>query len=79
MYLIDDMIELGLPKGKSFPNKMYKDVAVTIGIGNPNVNSCAILEDVVQSVLSVPKNRIKTVTYLELVKEFGMPDVEIFC
>lgn len=73
MYIFNEMIDLGLKEGQEFTSEDHKIVAQTIGLRNPNVTNRDILVDIVQAVLKVPQDRIRKITYEELVKEFGCP------
>ena len=72
MYIFPEMLSIAR---KKFPTKAYKTVAENIALCNPNVHTADMMIAVVEAILKVPKNRIKTITYNELVDEFGMPDV----
>ena len=75
MYIYEEMIDLGLKEGQTWPSDEHKHVAITIGLGNSNVTTKDKLIEIVQSVLKVPQERIKLVRYNELVAEFGCPAV----
>lgn len=75
MYLIPEMIDIGLDNGQKFPSEAHKRVAEALAIGNPMVKDAETMTQIVQSVIKVPKNRIKTVTYDELRQEFDLPVV----
>ena len=68
-YLLDDMVEIGLPKGEEWPvEEAYKIVAKKLLIGNPTVNSADMFQTGVKNILKIPLDKIKTVTIDELSK-----------
>lgn len=73
MYAFDEMIELGLKEGQSWPNDAYRKVAVTIGLCNPRVDDRDKLIEICQAILQVPEDRIKLVTLEDLIFEFKVP------
>lgn len=77
MYLHDDMIDMGLPEDQEWPDGTYRGVAIKIAINNPNVTSLDKMQEIIEIILNVPAEKIKTITYTELVDKYGMPDVEI--
>ena len=68
MYMIESFIDMGLKKRQKFPSDVYRRVAINLAIGNPLITTRDSLIDVVQSVLSIPKDKIKTVTLNDLSK-----------
>jgi len=72
MYILPDMIEIGLEDGKKFPTEDHKTVAQNIGLCNPEVTNAEKLTYIVNCILNVPNDRIKTVTLEELEKEFNL-------
>lgn len=70
MYIIPEMINMGLKEGQEWPNEAYKIVAQNILLGNPRVNTRDVLNDGVQKILSIPEDKIKTVTFSDL-PEYG--------
>lgn len=66
---------MGLKEGQEFPSEDHKTVAQTIGLCNRNVFDADTLMEIVQSVIKVPVDRIRTVTAMELCEEFGCPVV----
>ena len=75
MYIFPEMIDLGLKQNQSWPTKAHKTVAITLAICNPNVYNKDTLMDVVASVLKVPEDRIKEVTYEELRTKYDLPAI----
>jgi len=78
MYIFPNMIEMGLKEGKTWPSHDHKQIASTIGLCNPNVTTMDTLQAVVTAVCAVPQERIRRVSYKELVDEFDLPDVQIY-
>ena len=70
MYMLNDMIEIGLPKGEEWPTEAYKKVAQNILIGNPNINSIDAFQTGVKNILKIPLDKIKIITIPEL-SEYG--------
>jgi len=75
MYALSEMINLGLKEGQDWPSPEYKMVASVIGLRNRNVTNRDCLIDIVQSVLKVSQERIKSITPDQLYEEFGCPQV----
>lgn len=70
MYLLPDMIDLGLEVGEVFPTEAHRIVAQNLFIGNSDINTRDELADGVSRVLKIPNDRIETITPQELT-EFG--------
>lgn len=68
MYAFEEMIDLGLLYGQSFPTQAHRDVAVVLAVGNPHVMSRDHLTEIVQAVIAVPRREIKKVTVMDLRK-----------
>jgi ribosomal protein S17 len=68
MYALDDMIEIGMEKGKKWKSKAHKDVAIAVCIYNPNVHTAICLGDNVRIINKIPMSKIKKVTVADLVK-----------
>lgn len=73
MYAIPSMIEMGLKEGQEWPSPFHEEIAIALVMGNPNITTKDMLAEVVQSVLTVPKDRIETITIKEIRKEFKCP------
>lgn len=78
MYILPSFLEFGLTEGQVWPTPAHQVVAGTVALCNPNVTTRDRLTDIVQAVLKIPVDRIESVTYPQLVSEFGVPDVGIF-
>ena len=78
MYIIPEMIDMGLEEGQEFPSKAHKAVAEIIALCNPNVFQRDVLTAVVQAVCKVPMEEIVTVKYPTLVDRYGCPDVGMY-
>ena len=72
MYILPDMIEIGLKDGEEFNSEDHRFVAVSFGIANPQVTTKDQLIDIVQAVQRVPQNKIKKVSMVDLRKKYGM-------
>lgn len=68
MYLIDDMVDMGLKDGQEWPSPEHRIVAANIVLGNPLVRDRGALNEVVQKVCDIPASDIKSVTYAQLPK-----------
>jgi hypothetical protein len=66
MYMFPEMINMGLKEGQEWPNEVYKEVAKCVLLCNPRVTTRDVLNEGVQKILSIPEDKIKTVTYAEL-------------
>lgn len=71
MYMIPDMIDMGLKTGQTWPSKAHRQVAQNLFLCNPLIMCRDALNDGVQKVIAIPKHRIKTITLAEL-PEFGL-------
>jgi hypothetical protein len=68
MYLIEDMVDMGLKSGQDWPTPAHRLVAANIVIGNPMVRDRGTLNEIVQRVVRIPKKTIKSVTFADLPK-----------
>ena len=75
MYICPEMIDMGLEEGSEWPSDAHRVVAQTLGIGNPNIVDWGTLRTICQSVVKVPQERIKKVTYEQLKDEFDLPPI----
>jgi hypothetical protein len=66
MYMFPDMVNMGLPKGASWPSEAHKQVAVNLLICNPNINNMDLLHSGVVNILNIPEEKIKTITLHDL-------------
>jgi len=67
MYLLESMIDMGLPKGKIWPSDLHRQLAVSILIGNPNVRTMDSLQESIEIIFKIPKDEIPTLTYENLI------------
>src|ERR1700723_3589938 len=63
MYLIEDMIDMGLKAGQKWPSAAHRKVASTLVIGNPLIRTRDALTEIVQKVCKIPKTKIKKVGF----------------
>lgn len=68
MYIMEGMIDMGLPKGIEWPSKYHRQVAINLLIANPQVNRMELLESGVTNVLNIPHDKIQTITFEDLNK-----------
>lgn len=72
MYMFPEMVNMGLHEGQEFPSDDHRVVATTLCIGVPGLDNKDDLTTIVQSVLKVPQDRIRTVTIDQLKMEYDM-------
>lgn len=77
MYIVPDMIDLGLEEGQTWPSPVHKEVAQAIALTNPNVNTRDTLMAIVKVVNQIPQNKIEKITYNQLIRK-GLPDVGMY-
>lgn len=77
MYMMDNMIDIGLPDGKDWPTKAHRIVAKHVGLCNPRVTNRDALTEVVSSVLSIPNDAIEKVSLIDLVEDYGVPYINL--
>lgn len=68
MYLIPDMIDMGLPEGAKWPTPAHRQVAINLFIQNPAIKGMDMLCEGVAKVLKIPNGKIKKVTFKDLPK-----------
>lgn len=66
MYLLDDMIEMGLKKGQKWPSPEHRLIACNVALCNPMVKDRGTLIEIVQKIRDIPQDKIKTVTFADL-------------
>ena len=66
MYLIPDMIDMGLSESEDWPTLYHRQVAINLFIGNPNVNTRTELQTGVNKIIKIPNNKIKQITIEDL-------------
>jgi len=66
MYILEDLIDLGLSVGQNWPTPAHRKAAVTLAIGNRYVTTKGALTTIVQAVIAIPTDKIKTVTVGDL-------------
>lgn len=71
MYMLEEMVEMGLKEKQKWPSPAHRVVAANLAICNPLVTTRDKLSFVVQKVCAIPKDKIKTVTIAEL-SEYGL-------
>lgn len=73
MYMLPDMIEMGLEDGKDFTTGAHKEVCITCVIGRPGIDNLDQMIEMVKAINAVPVDRIQTVTIKDLQNEFNVP------
>lgn len=71
MYMLEDMIEMGLKKGQKWPTDMHRVVACNLALCNPHVTTRDALTEIVQKVRKIPKSEIETVT-MDGLRKYGL-------
>jgi len=66
MYLLEDMIDMAIRKGKEWPSAAHRTVAINLCICNPNIKNMGDMSTVVKIVNKIPKTKIKTITVAEI-------------
>jgi len=78
MYTHPSFVDMGLGEGERWQSDTHRVIACRIALGNPNVTTRDKLTEVCRAVNSVPETRISSITYGQLLNEFGLPDVGIY-
>lgn len=68
MYMIPNMIDMGLKEGEEWPTQVHKEVAMSVLLCNPSINTKDKLTEGVSKILKIPNDVIKTVTINDLPK-----------
>lgn len=68
MYMLEDMIEMGLLKGQKWPTPQHRVIACNLALCNPMVRTRDDLTAIVQKVRKIPKAKVKTVRWADLPK-----------
>jgi hypothetical protein len=68
MYLVSDLIDLGLPQGAQWPTPSHRLVAINLFIRNPAIKGMDMLQEGVAKVLKIPNGKIKKITFKDLPK-----------
>lgn len=66
MYLLPDMVDMGLGDGQKWPTKAHRVVAQNLLLGNPLIRCRDQLNEGVQKVIAIPASRIETLTVADL-------------
>jgi len=72
MYCIENMIDMGLRKNEEWTSPEHREVAILMCIANPLIRDRDALYDNCGKINSVPNDRIKTISTLELINEFSV-------
>lgn len=73
MYILPEMIDMGLEEGQEWPSEAHKAVAKALGLSNRLVTTKDHLTEIVQAVIKIPQDRIEYVTADECRTEFEVP------
>ena len=66
MYMIDNMVDLGLPEGIVWPSEFHKTAAIKILINNPEINTMDLLQSGVINILNIPIEKLPTLMLEDL-------------
>jgi len=61
MYLVDNMVDMGLPDGITWPTEWHRLAAQRILLANPEINTRDKLNNGVVNILNIPEDKIKTI------------------
>jgi hypothetical protein len=67
------MIYMGLKDDQEFPTPAHLNICENIILGNSQITTRDQLTEVVQIVIAIPNDRIKIITYEDMVNEFNCP------
>ena len=68
MYIVADMIDLGIVKGQVWTSPYHRRVAQNVCLCNPNIITCDQLVHNCGIINQIPKSRIKKATFADLRK-----------
>ena len=71
MYIMPEMIELGIEDGKEWPSAAHRTVAQRLFLCNPLIHTRDALTSAVSKLLTVPLKEIETLT-LEDLGKYGL-------
>lgn len=77
MYMLPEMIDMGLQEGQEWPSDAHKVVAQNVALCNSRVTTRDILTEVCQAIIAIPESDIKTVTWIQLVDKYNVPFVNL--
>lgn len=76
MYVIPEMIDLGLSKGEAWASGVHRKVAQNAFLCNSNITTCDALIHNCGIVNKIPKSEIKKVTFQDL-RKLGCSGLEM--
>ena len=76
MYIVPEMIDLGLAKGEKWTSRIHRQVAQNAFLCNPNITNCDALYHNCNIVNKIPKSKIKKVTFQDL-RKLGCTGLEM--
>lgn len=76
MYIHPEMVDMGLEDGQEWPSSDHRFVAQNLALCNSAVCTREALTEVVQAVIAIPSDRIKSVTLNDCRYEFHVPYIE---
>lgn len=68
MYILDDMVDMGLPDGIWWPSEMHRLAAQNILIANPSITNMNDLKQGVLNIINIPQKTLETLTIQDLTK-----------
>jgi len=66
MYILEDMVDLGLPDGASWPTEWHRKAAQALLLNNPEIHTRDALNTGVSNILNIPSHKIKTIKIEDL-------------
>jgi len=68
MYILDDMVDMGLPDGVRWPSEMHRMAAQNILIANPEISNMDDLKKGVLNIINIPSEVLPSLTLDDLPK-----------
>lgn len=68
MYLMDEMVDMGLPDGVQWPSEMHRTAAQNILIANPSIKNMDDLKQGVLNIINIPQKTLEKLTIQDLPK-----------
>ena len=75
MYMIDNMIDMGLEENEKWTSDAHRVVAQHVAILNPRITSKQKLMDTCSAINKIPENEIKKVTAEDLIGKYAVPNL----
>jgi len=66
MYMLEDMVDLGLPDGVMWPTEFHRKAAQALLLNNPEIHTRDALNTGVSNILNIPDHKIKSIKINDL-------------